>query len=261
MGDSWRLIESVCASLSFLSGGMFGFLYHPHMKNQTAVMSLLLDIMFSYCTHRRTEHILKSPFFFFNFVAANDASQKLDSKEVVCTVCISVSSTHICCRSCCAPDEKKKKKKLFSYMKRHIASRQLTVTKQAVAFVFLFFLGGRRGAFPSPVCLCTGSMGSFVRVPQRKKSTEGSCTCAAGWLSLDSALHITALAWMLDLTEVTSMPHHPHKTHGPTHKHAANRDGHIYTQQVPRWHIWRHNADSGKMLWCTCTHTKQLRDM
>lgn len=61
-------------------------------------------------------------------------------------------------------------------------------------------------------CVCL-SVPANVYVPQRKKSTEGSCTCAASWLSLDSALHITAWAWTLDLTEVTSMPHHPRQAH------------------------------------------------
>lgn len=95
-----------------------------------------------------------------------------------------------------------------------------------------------------------------------KKSTGGSCTCAALWLSLDSALHITAWAWMLDLTEVTSMPHHPHKTHTHTHRqtHAFTQSDVHQTQTDRSTHTpgeffsgmyAGHNADSGEMWWRT----------
>lgn len=76
---------------------------------------------------------------------------------------------------------------------------------------FLGFVAN--GVFPTT--MCPWWKGGCVCLCHRgeKKSTEGSCTCVAWWLSLDSALHITASAWMSDLTEVTSMLHHPHKTH------------------------------------------------
>lgn len=80
-------------------------------------------------------------------------------------------------------------------MKHHPAGRRQTINKQAVAAVILKSLRdtqgcGRGGASPSQcvsarVCVC-------VRAPQRKKSTEGSCTCAAWRSSLDSALRITS---------------------------------------------------------------------
>ncbi|TNM98940.1 hypothetical protein fugu_013504 [Takifugu bimaculatus] len=77
-------------------------------------------------------------------------------------------------------------------------------------------------------------------VPQReKKSTEGSCTCAAWWLSLDSALHIMASPRMSDLTEVTSVPHMPAQTRtGP--------DRQDRRLQLTVWNIRGHNADSVK---------------
>ena len=74
-------------------------------------------------------------------------------------------------------------------------------------------------------------------VPQWKKSTEGSCTCAALWLSLDSALHITAWAWTSDLTEVTSMPPtllQPSRV--PEQQNRVDIDTHTHTETETNTH-------------------------
>lgn len=78
------------------------------------------------------------------------------------------------------------------------------------------------------VCLCHRG---------KKKSTEGSCTCAAWWLSLDSALHIMASPRMSDLTEVTSVPHMPAQTRSG----ADRQDRRL---QLTVGNIRGHNADS-----------------
>lgn len=115
----------------------------------------------------------------------------------------------------------------------HSASLRLLITQQVVAcilkarhhpgalalrFFFVFFFPPQR--LGGCVCLCH----------RGKKSTEGSCTCAAWWLSLDSTLHITAAPRMSDLTEATSVPHMPAQT-------CTGPDRQQRRQQLTAWNL------------------------
>lgn len=81
-------------------------------------------------------------------------------------------------------------------MKHHPALRRQTINKQAAAVILKSLQDprgfGRGGVSPlqrvsARVCVC-----ACVHTPQRKKSTEGSYTCAACRLPLDSGLRITS---------------------------------------------------------------------
>lgn len=94
------------------------------------------------------------------------------------------------------------------------------------------------GGFSTTVCQFTGSMGVLVCV----WTTEGKehwgqlylrCLVVVSWQC--PSHH--SIGWMLDLTELTLMPHHSHKIHMPTHKHAPKPDRQICTCWVTSWYM------------------------
>lgn len=153
--------------------------------------------------------------------------------------------------------QKARSSHLFNCMKRHVTSRQLTVTKQAVDFVLFFFF--RVGGSPQPSVSVYGKHGCICACATEEKEHRGQlylcCRVVVSWQC--PSHHSTGV-------DVGSDRNDLHATsRADTQTCSKPRRTHLHTAGTPLAYLktqcwFRQNA---VMHTHTHTHTKQLRDM